>query len=70
MSEDVAPLSEALQNELVISNEKGLMAKITSDGILRFAVEASDENAEKFIKCLEDVFERRLTGIEVTRKPI
>jgi hypothetical protein len=41
------------------------LARITPDGIMQFTVEANDENALKFIECIEQVIARRLTGIEV-----
>lgn len=49
---------------LSFGNDKEL-ARITADGILKFTVEANDENALKFIECIEQAFARRLTGIEV-----
>jgi len=42
------------------------VARISPDGILSFTVEASDENAAKFI---ENLIKRRLTGLDVTKKP-
>lgn len=41
----------------------GAVAEIDADGILRFKVDATDENAIRFIQAIEDVLGRRLTGI-------
>ena len=43
------------------------VARISPDGILRFTVEASDENALRFIECMERVFVSRLTGLDVVK---
>lgn len=40
------------------------VAYIDSDGIFHFTVEANDENALKFIECIERVIGRRITGIK------
>lgn len=42
------------------------VASISSDGIMRFTVDATDANAAKFVECIENVIGRRLTGVEVT----
>jgi hypothetical protein len=46
----------------------GEVARISQDGIMRFTVEANDENAARFVKCIEGIIKTRLTGIEVSEK--
>jgi hypothetical protein len=46
------------------------VAKISADGVMRFTVDANDENAAKFVECIENFIGRRLTGIEVERKVV
>ena len=41
------------------------VAVIGSDGIMRFKVDATDENAKRFVECIEKLIGRRLAGIEV-----
>lgn len=41
------------------------VARIDSDGIMRFTVDATDENAKQFVELIEQVFNRRLTGVDV-----
>ncbi len=43
------------------------VARIDADGIMRFTVEANDENAAKFVACIENFIGRKLTGVEVTK---
>ena len=43
------------------------VARIGSDGIMRFTVEANDENAAKFVECIELVIGRRLSGVYVSK---
>ena len=56
-----------LENTIVFSNMNGQLAEISPEGILRFTIEANDENAEKFIKCIESALQIRLTGLDVTK---
>lgn len=54
----------------VITFNSGLnqeLARITPDGIMHFKVDASDENAEKFVKCIENFLNVRLTGINAIK---
>lgn len=48
----------------IFSNNQEL-AKIDPDGILTFCVAADDENAKKFIECMERIFNRNITGIKI-----
>lgn len=50
--------------EIRFFSDNQTIATISKDGVMRFAVEASDENAAKFIECIERVFNRRLTGVD------
>lgn len=44
------------------------IASISAEGIMRFSIDANDENAAKFVECIEKyVAGRQLTGIEVTK---
>lgn len=43
------------------------VAYISPEGIMSFTVVATDENALAFIELMERVFERRLTGLNVTK---
>ena len=44
------------------------ICRIGPDGIMRFAVDASDENAAKFVECIENHLKVRLTGLQVEYK--
>ena len=57
----------ALTNTVTFASHGKEVARISPDGILRFTVEASDENALRFIECMESVFVSRLTGIDVIK---
>lgn len=48
---------------------QGEVARIDNDGIMHFTIEANDDNALKFVACIESIIERKLTGVEVTKKP-
>jgi hypothetical protein len=41
------------------------VARIGPDGIMRFSVEANDENAARFVECIEMYIGRRLAGVTV-----
>ena len=55
-------------NVMTFNANHGEVARIDADGIMRFTVDASDENAAKFIACIETVIGRRVTGIVVDSK--
>lgn len=46
------------------ANTNQTVAFIGTDGIMRFTVDASDENARNFVECIERCISRRLTGME------
>ncbi len=48
----------------------GEVARIDADGIMRFSIDANDENAAKFIACIEAVIGRRVTGVVVDSKQL
>ena len=54
---------------LQIHTQAGRIATIGRDGIFRFCIEANDQNAAKFIECIERVVGKRITGVDVTVKP-
>lgn len=41
------------------------VARIGSDGIMRFSIDATDENAKRFVDLIEQLINRQLTGISV-----
>lgn len=41
------------------------LARITPDGIMHFTVDPTDENAAKFINCIETFLSTRINGIAV-----
>lgn len=45
------------------------LARITPDGIMHFTVDATDENAAKFVALIEGFTGKKLKGIDVTSKP-
>ena len=55
-------------NVIAFNSNRGEVARIDADGIMRFTVDASDENAARFIACIETVIGRRVTGIVVDSK--
>lgn len=46
-------------------SEFTLLAQITPDGIMHFTVDPTDENATKFIRCIETFLSTRINGIVV-----
>lgn len=55
-------------NVMAFNSNRGEVARIDADGIMRFTVDASDENAARFIACIENFIGRRVTGIVVDSK--
>lgn len=49
------------------TNMNQTVAVIGTDGIMRFTVDANDENARQFVECIERFISRRLTGVEVEK---
>lgn len=41
------------------------VARIGPDGIMRFSIDATDENAKRFVDLIEQLVGRQLTGIDV-----
>lgn len=52
------------------SSEPSEVARISPDGIMRFTVEANDENAARFVECIERLFGERLAGVDVVKKSV
>jgi hypothetical protein len=48
-----------------LSNE---IARIDREGIFHFCVEPSDENTKKFVDLLQNLFNRKITGLNVVEK--
>jgi len=46
--------SELTPNQITFNNPEPV-AKITPDGVMHFTVDASDENAKRFIKCIDNM---------------
>ena len=46
-------------------SECTVLARITPDGIMHFTVDPTDENAAKFIDCIETFLSTRINGIVV-----
>ena len=44
-----------------------VIAELTEDGVFRFKVDATTENAERFITMIEEFLQRRVTAIDVTK---
>jgi hypothetical protein len=57
------------KNAVSFVSTAGEVARIDIDGIMHFTIEANDENALKFVACIESIIGRKLTGVEVTKKP-
>ena len=55
-------------NTITFITGSGEVARISPDGVMRFTIEANDENAARFVECIEGLIKRRLTGIEVFEK--
>ncbi len=55
-------------NAIAFNTGAGEVARISPDGIMRFAVEANDENAARFVECIEGFIKKRLTGVDVATK--
>jgi len=60
---------ELPENTIASIHQAGILARISDDGIMRFTVEANDENAAKFVASIENVIKRRITGIDVDVRP-
>ena len=43
------------------------VARIDSDGIMRFSIDATDENAKLFVDLIEQLINKRLTGVDICR---
>lgn len=55
-------------NVMTFNSNQGEVARIDADGIMRFTIDANDENAANFIACIETCIGRRVTGIVVDSK--
>ena len=65
---DSAAVSLSATTSMATVLERGeTISVIGHDGIMRFKIDANDENAVKFIECIEWQIGRRLTGIEVEK---
>lgn len=60
----------ALPMNNIVFHNHGEIARVGKDGVLRFTVDANDENAAKFIACIETVIGRRVTGVSVDSKEL
>lgn len=58
-----------MENTITFNNANNVTATISPDGILRFNIEANDENALQFIECIERVLDTRITAIKPTLTP-
>lgn len=45
------------------------VAFITQDGIIRFIIDANDENAKAFVECIEKYLLTRLSGVAAQETP-
>lgn len=52
-------------NVRLCGNASQTLTEIDADGILRVRVDHTDENAAKFVECIENFLKRRMIGIEV-----
>jgi hypothetical protein len=44
--------------------EPEVFAIISKDGIMKFKVEANDQNAKRFVECIENYLKTRISDIE------
>lgn len=52
MSNKFSFKAEGLRNTIIFSN-RGPVARITPEGVMQFTVDANDENAKRFIECID-----------------
>lgn len=63
----VVPIGASLEPNTIrfLSQSCNEVARIGSDGIMRFTVDPNDENAAQFINCIETFLSTRINGIVV-----
>ncbi len=54
-------------NIMIFSSGSGEVARVTPAGVMKFSIEANDENALRFVECIERVIKKRLTGIDIVK---
>jgi hypothetical protein len=54
-------------NIMIFSSGSGEVARVTPEGVMKFSIEANDENALRFVECIERVIKKRLTGIDIVK---
>lgn len=64
-----SPYMQQTPNTFRFHGDNQVLAQITPDGILHFTVDATDENAAKFVALIEGLIGKKLKGIDVTSKP-